>query len=98
MAGTKMRPGVILRVRDDGRPVVIYGTSTRRETLRCVQVEPRQAAGLALGLKNTTYFYANAIVVPMQPAAFTLLEYLCPPTVFLDLRELVGDVRRDPSF
>lgn len=82
--GSKIRPGVVLRVDDDAVLLVITGTSVERAHIPCVSVEPFTRAGKALGLTTTTYFNQYCIVQIEQIHA---VAGRCPPDVFLALRE-----------
>lgn len=69
---SKVRPALVLAVREDG-VVVAWGTSTTRDP--SVKVESATRLGLAWGLRNDTWFYernvalvAVADVRPYSPA------------------------------
>jgi hypothetical protein len=83
------RPGVVVRVRPDGRAFVLFGTGTARTELAHVLVRPRTAAGSALRLEKDTYFYTRNSRV----AAEDQLERLgvqVPPELLASLRRLIG--------
>lgn len=90
-AGTKEdRPGVVMRVGDDGRAVVLCGTRTPRPELRHILLEPRTPAGKALEIYAPTYFYATGSIAVVHVSKLSALGKLLPPGAFHDLEELIG--------
>jgi hypothetical protein len=83
------RPGVIVRVRPDGRAFVLFGTGTARTELAHVLVRPRTAGGTALRLDKDTYFYARNSRVCGEDQV-ERLGVQVPPGLLTDLRRLIG--------
>jgi len=51
----KTRPGVVLRITDEGRLLALFGTGTSRPDQNEVSVLENSAAGRALGLSKPTF-------------------------------------------
>jgi len=83
------RPGVVVRVRPDGRAFVLFGTGTARLDLAHVLVRPRTAAGTALRLDKDTYFYTRNSRVCAEDQ-MERLGVGVPPGLLMDLRRLIG--------
>lgn len=86
------RPGVVLRVMDQGTRVLVFvpwGTGTLREEMKRVEVRPRTAAGTALRVEKPTYFYARN-VTRCDTASVERLGVLCPPSLLVELQALFG--------
>ena len=88
-AGAKTRATcVVLRIREDGNLVLIYGTGTDRRR-PSVRVEPHTRAGKAMRLTKPTFYPENLTVV--GPTSIQILsDRRCPPDVFARLKALVG--------
>jgi len=83
------RPGVVLRIMSDGRLFVPWGTGTDRADLARVEVRPRSAAGIALGIYKPTFFYRNNLTVCTEDTV-EIVGDLCPPELFLQVKRLYG--------
>jgi len=91
-AGGKLRPGIALRVWEDGTVLVAFvafGTGTHRPELTPEIVPLHSAEAKALDLTKTTYFYANN-VCRQRVEDIQWTDRLCPPGLFLRLRRKVG--------
>ena len=87
-AGEKSRPGVVLRLNNQGRAVILWGTKTERAQLAHVRVDPKTPQGHALGLSVPTYFYTGNLVT-VDPTTLRVGGH-CPLPLLLGLRRLVG--------
>ncbi|MGH7603942.1 MAG: hypothetical protein ACRENK_08075 [Gemmatimonadaceae bacterium] len=91
--GTKEgRPGVVLRVfRNDDNTLMVFvpwGTGTPRDEPQVV-IQPRTAAGTALGIYKTTYF-RRANVTVCAADKVELYGVNCPPREMIALKALFG--------
>lgn len=87
--GKEGRPGVVVRVRPDGRAFVLFGTGTARTELAHVLVRPRTAAGGTLRLEKDTYFYVGNSRVAAEDQ-IERLGVQVPPALLAELRRLIG--------
>lgn len=92
-AGEKLRPAVVVRVMVPGegqaKLLGLWGTGTLRPEKLPVGVQPRTAAGVALGIEKPTYFYRGNIVICETHRA-QRTGRRCPPELLLKLGALVG--------
>lgn len=70
IGGKTGRPGVYLRQLADGRHFVLVGSSRHEERIPSLMIDPREPAGKALRVLETTYFSVHC----GKPAPFRLLR------------------------
>ena len=85
----KMRPAVVLEVRERGA-LVILGTTRQRKPVRVTE-RPTTRQGRSLGLSKTTYFYHDNVHVVNLDSFAGAEGKPCPPNLLLDIRTLLQE-------